>query len=91
MATAEFKKLYQNEAVKLEKTYTTSDSENQDWYWRDMTETEKIPRNNMNQQAHKSGNATPIDNEGPDNVVQPSNNSSLNNQILMRQSPTNNS
>ena len=50
-----------------------------------MTETEEIPRNNMSQQAHKSDNATPIDNKGSSNAAQPSNNSNLNSQILIIQ------
>ena len=45
----------------------------------------------MSQQAHKSGNATSIDNKGSDNVIQSLNNSSLNNQILIMQLPTDNS
>ena len=55
-----------------------------------MTETEEISRDNMSQQAHKSGNATSIDNGGPGNVTQSSNNSSSNNQILMIQLPADN-
>ena len=83
MATAKFKELYQNKAAKFEKAYTTPDSRNQDWYWRDTIKTEEIPRDNMSQQAHKSGNITPIDNEGPGNMAQPSNNSNPNSQISM--------
>ena len=44
-----------------------------------MTETEEISKDNMSQQAHKSDNATSINNEGPGNVAQSSNNSSSNN------------
>ena len=55
-----------------------------------MTEIKEISRNNMSQQAHKSGNTTPINNEGPGNVAQPPNNNSLNNQISMMQSLTDN-
>ena len=90
MATAEFEELYQNKAVKLEEAYTTPDNEDWDWYQRDTTEIKEIPRDNMSQQAHKSGNATPIDNEGQSNAAQPPNNSSLNNQILMIQLPADN-
>ena len=56
-----------------------------------MTEIKEIPKDNMSQQAHESGNATPIDNEGPGNVAQPPNNSSPNSQILMMQPPADNS
>ena len=45
----------------------------------------------MSQQAHKSGNATPINNEGPGNVAQPPNNSSPNSQISIIQLPADNS
>ena len=44
----------------------------------------------MSQQAHKSGNVTPINNEGSGNVAQSLNSSSPNNQILMIQLPTDN-
>ena len=44
-----------------------------------MTETKNIPRDNMSQQAHKSGNITSINNKDLNNVAEPSNNSSLNN------------
>ena len=91
VATAEFKELYQNKAAKLEETYATSDNRDWDWYQKDMTETKEISRDDMSQQAHKSGNATPIDNGGLGNVAQPPNNSSSNSQILMMQLPTNNS
>ena len=66
--------------MKLEEVYTTSDSEDQNQYWRDMTETEEISKDNMSQQAHESDNVTPTDNEGSDTMpAQPSNNNSLNN------------
>ena len=78
MVTAEFEELYQNEAVKLEETYATPDNEDWNWYWRDMIEIKEIFKDNMNQQTHKSGNITSIDNEGLSNIAQPSNNSSLN-------------
>ena len=55
-----------------------------------MTEIKEILRDNMSQQTYNSGNTTPIDNEGPGNVAQPSNNSSLNSQILMMQPPADN-
>ena len=55
-----------------------------------MTETEEISKDNMSQQAHESGNTTPIDNGGPGNMAQPSNNNSLNSQILMIQPPADN-
>ena len=90
VATAEFEKLYQNEAAKLEKAYATPDSGDWNWYWRDLTETEEIFKNIINQQAHKSGNATSINNKGPGNVAQSSNNSSSNNWILMIQLPADN-
>ena len=89
-ATAKFEKLYQNKAAELEEAYTTPDS--RDWYQRDTTETEEILRDNMSQQAHESGNATPTDNEGSGTMsAQPSNDNSLNNQILMIQLPADNS
>ena len=56
-----------------------------------MTETEEISKDNMSQQAHKNSNITSIDNGGPGNVAQPSNNRSPNNQILMIQLPADNS
>ena len=56
-----------------------------------MTETEEIPKDNMSQQAHKSGNATSINNKDSGNVAQPPNNSSLNSQISMIQLPADNS
>ena len=90
MATVKFEELYQNEAVKLEEAYTTPDSRDWDWYQRDTTKTEEIPRDNMSQQAHDSGNATPIDNGGPGNMAQSPNNSSLNSQISMIQLPADN-
>ena len=46
-----------------------------------MIKTEEISRDNISQQAHKSGNTTPIDNEGPGNAAQSPNNSSPNSQI----------
>ena len=90
-ATAEFKELYQNETVKLEEVYATSDNGDWDWYWRDMIKIKEIFRDNMSQQAHKSDNVTPIDNRGPGNTAQSSNNNSLNNQRLMMQSSADNS
>ena len=55
-----------------------------------MTETEEIPKDNISQQAHKNDNITSIDNEDLSNTVQISNNSSLNNQILIMQLPADN-
>ena len=89
-ATAEFKKLYQNEAAKLEEVYITPDNGDWDWYQRDTIKTEEIFRDNISQQAHESGNTTLINNEGPGNTAQPPNSSSLNSQILMIQLPADN-
>ena len=77
--------------MKLEEVYATPDSRDHDQYQKDTTKTEEIPRDNMSQQAHKSDNATSINNEGPDNTAQPLINSNLNSQILMVQLSADNS
>ena len=45
----------------------------------------------MSQQAHESGNVTPIDNRGPGNTVQPLNDNSSNSQRLIMQPLADNS
>ena len=55
-----------------------------------MIKTEKIFKNNINQQVHKNGNITLTDNEDLNNVTQSSNNNNLNSQILIIQSSADN-